>query len=126
MSFFKTITQLTNSLLILLAQCRKLEKTDKIKCPREDDIEWAADISQFANTITIIFFPYKAMPGHRNFTVTPSRPFNLTDRPIFLRINCKVRNGQIFNQVIWSNAHKCQFTNWPDSRKPAPKEYFDW
>lgn len=126
MSFFKTITMLTNSLLILLAQCRKLDKIDKIKCPREDDIEWAGDITQYANVVTLIFFPLRVNGDHKNFQIKPGQTFEQSDRAIFLRINSKVRNGEMFNQILWSNAHKCQFVSWPDNRKPAPKEYFDW
>lgn len=126
MSFFKMVTLLTDSLLILLAQCRKLDKMDKIKYPRKDDIEWAGDIEQYANTISLIFFPYVVNPDHPNFSIVKRKIFEMTDRPWFGICNAKVRNGEIFNQILWANAHKSQFVKWPDNRKPAPSEYFDW
>ena len=126
MSFFKMVTLLTDSLLILLAQCRKLEKMDKVKFPRKEDIEWAGDIEQYANAISLIFFPYLVNPDHRNFNISVRGSFDKTDRPWFGISNAKVRNGEIYSQILWTNAHKCQLTSWPDNRKPAPKEYFDW
>lgn len=94
-AFSKTISQVTNSLGIILSQVRKRSDFRTKVFPRIDDIEWSGLTKQISHSIGMCFWPYKhENKSEKNWYVTSWQ---------------KVRNGDLFNEPAWIDPEMCKF-----------------
>lgn len=107
----KILTEVTNSLGIVLSQLRKKNDQRQTHFPRIDDLEWSGLTKQISDVVGMCFWPYKIQPGtaQKNWYVISWQ---------------KVRDAEPFNEVLWVDPEFCDF-----KRHPTPnigREYINW
>lgn len=107
----KILTEITNSLGIILSQLRKKSEQRLLHFPRMDDLEWSGLTKQISDIVGLCFWPYKINPSTAQmnwYTVSWQ----------------KVRDSEPFNEVLWVKPEFCDFM--PHPTPNADRKYFDW
>lgn len=105
----KILVETTNSLAILLSQIRKQRSDAIYKFPRQEDLEWSGEISQYAAIIGLVFWPYKIRQTD-------------IDKSWFCVSWVKVRYGDLDTEILDVIPEFCDFTYNP-AKQNSHKEY---
>jgi replicative DNA helicase len=107
----KILTEVTNSLGIVLSQLRKKNDNRQTHFPRVDDLEWSGLTKQISDVVGLCFWAWKI-----NSDTAQMNWYTVSWQ--------KVRDADPFNEVLWVMPEICDF-----KRHPQPnigREYFNW
>lgn len=107
----KILSEVTNSLAIILSQLRKKSEQRQTHFPRIDDLEWSGLTKQISDIVGMCFWPYKIQQ-----TVDDMRWFTVSWQ--------KVRDAEPFNEVLQSWPEICDFKKHPNPQ--VGSKYFGW
>lgn len=115
----KVLSEITNSLGIIISQVRKKSENRERHFPRIDDLEWSGLTKQIADNIGMCFWPVKV---RKEYGTMGSR--KIVDASWYCVSWQKVRDGSDFTEALKVTPEYCDFSKHPTPNVGAP--YLDF